>query len=121
MIVADGKEEIPKGRQALFDSRIVNPGVIHLNDLSQTRIGLNSEPLIPQLIVHTVVDLVEPLYEGFLGVKSLLERVFFVVIGQTVATELTGQNVGDGFKKIVIDLAVFWCVQKGRHVEQFPP
>jgi len=110
MIIADGKEEIPKGRQTLFDSGIINPGVIHLDDFGQTRIGLNGQSLIPQFVVHTIVDLIEPFDEGFLRRKSLLERVFFIVIGQTVATKLTGQNIGNRFKKIVIDLAIFWTV-----------
>jgi len=72
-----------------MDCRIINPGMIHLNDIRERWIRLNSQPLTPQLVVHAIMDLIEPLDEGGLGFESCCQGILLIVFGQTVATEFT--------------------------------
>lgn len=102
MIVGDGKEKIPEGTQPLQGRVFIEPGVVLEFDLLEGGIGFGMESLYAQLVVHAVMDLVEPFDKGCLTYEAFCIGVLFVEIRQRRATELAGEHIGNCFKKLPI-------------------
>jgi hypothetical protein len=80
MIVCHGEQEIPEGAQAMQRLGLRKPRIILGNDLFERRIPMRIEVLPPQLIIHTIMDCIEPFYQIFLVLQRDLQRMLFVVV-----------------------------------------
>jgi hypothetical protein len=54
--------------------------------------GFYTEVLVSEFLVHLVVNSPEPFRQGICRLESGGEWIFFHVLGQTCATEFTGEN-----------------------------
>jgi hypothetical protein len=82
MIVGHGEQEIPEGAQAMQRPGLRKPRIILGNDLFERWIPMRIEVLPPQLIIHTIMDCIEPFYQIFLGFESRLQRMLLIVVRQ---------------------------------------
>jgi len=117
MIVGDGEEKIPESTEPLERRILIDPDSVLEFDLDERWIGFRMEALQAQLVVHAVMDVIEPLNKVRLTCETLLIVILLVEIGQGSAAELTGEHIGNCFEELLIGRFLGRLVLKGGIVE----
>lgn len=121
VVVGDGEEEVPASVDR--QTAIVDPGfVVALHG----RIGGvrgRREALAAELVIHLVMNGIEPFAQRVLGLEhGVRDGEFPVVVGQGRTTVLTGENVRQCFEEAAHSgFLGGGIVLKGEEVKEPPP
>lgn len=112
MMVSHRKEKVPEQSELLFP-RDRHEEVVRTLYSLKGGIGRGLKSLCAQLIIHTIVNGVHPTGEIQHWVYFKRKGMLAIIVRQRGTTELTGQDVGEGFKEGCIVCRMFGTVGVG--------